>query len=183
MDIVNDIMKGASESYDSLFGGEEGKKSSKYIAIFVIVAIVIFVIVLLLVFLYYRNKNPFGGNRLNAGGHGCCNRDIQQARRSTLLEAEFDTFEEFRDNNDRFGPYSSRFNTHDLSAVPFNSGSGYDNVMQQPFTSSKPDGQQYNGLALNPMSHEAVIKQKAPLPRFQRPYLGEEAFVNFAGSA
>jgi hypothetical protein len=179
MNIVDDVLSGASEAYESLFNGgmEKGTRNA------LIAGIIIFVIVIIFIFVayyIYKKKNSFL-NRTNSTSGGCC-RTNQLFRQGNIMDPELSNYDLDVDFGERRGEFAQRYNADGFgfAAVPFSPGSGFDNAMQS-FSTSKPDATFTSANGLNPNSAPALVHQTVPRQRNLRPTITEEDYINFAG--
>lgn len=164
-----------SSSILEMFGGDENKKWMKIVGITVAI---IFVVIIIIVFLYLilSNNSGIAGNRLTAGSSGCCRSN--QLFRFQDVELGASDVDVDLDNMSRYP--NQRLNSslsYGFVNHPFSVGSGFDNVLN---FQSKPNALPETQFGLNPNNKTPIVSQKLNEPQYLRPYLGEEAIVNFA---
>jgi hypothetical protein len=173
MDIVNDVMRGASETYDSLFGGDEQQNKNKkmiYAGIAIVIIVVIFVLGVVLI-MWYKNKDkaPLGSGRSKAAS-GCCG--ANDLARWQVPQFEVGQYDFDIDQFEKYGDQS----------VAFSPGTGYDNI-SMPFATSKPDATPSSALGYNPAQPPALVRQKYMSSNQVRPHITENDYANYAGLA
>jgi hypothetical protein len=107
MNIVDDVLSGASEAYESLFNGgmEKGTRNA------LIAGIIIFIIVIIFIFVayyIYKKKNSFL-NRTNSTSGGCC-RTNQLFRQGNIIDPELSNYDLDVDFGERRGEFAQRYN-------------------------------------------------------------------------
>lgn len=179
MDIVNNVVKDVSNTFEGIFSGGSGFLGGAMTTTQkVVIGVIVLVIILVLIYVVYTMSKK-GFSPRNTGAAGCCGR--LQGQRIAKIEAALSDGD-LRRNEDEYAMAGMpKINTMYGPAI----GEGFDNMEfpdRMGFSSpaARPTANQDSPMAENFNGNGALVRQQLPYSNNMVPSYEEADFVNMA---